>query len=562
MIQQVYKVLIADDEYWTREKLRQMIHWQDYALEFLEPAIDGEDALAKIESERPDILITDINMPFISGTELIKIVREKYPEIISFVISGYDDFEYVREALTGGAVNYLLKPVSKIDLVNSLSKSFEIISQRQKHESEQQDTRMRLLKASSLLLDREFSYFLREKEAAFTPNISLNTSLDIAGNSVMLVKIHDLREIKAAYNYDLNLYSYNTKQQIRSWFEGAEVMVFNNTSRTNEFLIFSNIEFSQIDQIAKKMLKGLQEYSGSVITIIINEHSFSVDNIRDVYKQTIRLLEFRPFSKESLILTTRDNGQGEGETEKAERFGAEQSGILRRLIEDGHKSVIISWVEQYLNLDSENGCLSFFEEKRAAKNVIQYLYQRLCPVPDPQSMLKMEDQIEAADSYIDIIDKEALSELFRGIVDSMLEEKTEQTDISAQDAVEKAIAYVNEHYYEKITLTGIAQMVGVSSSYFSTIFSRLTGENLIAYITRLRIEKAAELIRSGSFSLTETAFMVGYEDYAYFSRIFRKAMGVSPRDYASNQETEDKGQGTRKKIQLIKEIFHIRFWLL
>jgi len=547
MIQQVYKVLIADDEYWTREKLRQMIHWQDYALEFLEPAIDGEDALAKIESERPDILITDINMPFISGTELIKIVREKYPEIISFVISGYDDFEYVREALTGGAVNYLLKPVSKIDLVNALSKSLEIISQRQKHQSEQQDTRMRLLKASSLLLDREFSYFLREKEAAFTPNISLNTSLDIAGNSVMLVKIHDLREIKAAYNYDLNLYSYNTKQQIRSWFEGAEVMVFNNTSRTNEFLIFSNIEFSQIDQIAKKMLKGLQEYSGSVITIIINEHSFSVDNIRDVYKQTIRLLEFRPFSKESLILTTRDNRQGKGETEKAERFGAEQSGSLGRLIEGGHKSAIISWIEQYLNLDNEDGSLSFFEEKQATQSVIQYLYQRLCPVPDPQSMLKMEDQIEAADSYIDMIDKEALSELFRGIVDSMLEEKTEQTDISAQDAVEKAIAYVNEHYCEKITLTGIAQMVGVSSSYFSTMFSRLTGENLIAYITRLRIEKAAELIRSGSFNLTETAFMVGYEDYAYFSRIFRKAMGVSPRDYASNQETEDKGQGTRKK---------------
>ncbi len=440
MIQQVYKVLIADDEYWTREKLRQMIHWQDYALEFLEPAIDGEDALAKIESERPDILITDINMPFISGTELIKIVREKYPEIISFVISGYDDFEYVREALTGGAVNYLLKPVSKIDLVNALSKSLEIISQRQKHQSEQQDTRMRLLKASSLLLDREFSYFLREKEAAFTPNISLNTSLDIAGNSVMLVKIHDLREIKAAYNYDLNLYSYKTKQQIRSWFEGAEVMVFNNTSRTNEFLIFSNIEFSQIDQIAKKMLKGLQEYSGSVITIIINEHSFSVDNIRDVYKQTIRLLEFRPFSKESLILTTRDNRQGKGETEKAERFGAEQSGSLGRLIEGGHKSAIISWIEQYLNLDNEDGSLSFFEEKQATQSVIQYLYQRLCPVPDPQSMLKMEDQIEAADSYIDMIDKEALSELFRGIVDSMLEEKMEQTDISAQDAVEKAIA--------------------------------------------------------------------------------------------------------------------------
>ena len=95
MKKKTYKVLFADDEYWTREKMRSMIPWETYDLDFLEPAADGEDAWEKINNYQPDIFITDINMPFLSGVELLQRVRDKYPEIITFVISGYDDFDYV-----------------------------------------------------------------------------------------------------------------------------------------------------------------------------------------------------------------------------------------------------------------------------------------------------------------------------------------------------------------------------------------------------------------------------------------------------------------------------------
>ena len=120
MNEKKYKVLIADDEYWTREKLKRMIPWEKYSLELLAPAVDGEDVLRRMEEEVPDILITDIDMPFLSGTELLAIVQEKYPKVISFVVSGYNDFAYVKDSFLAGSINYLMKPVTKMDLVNAL----------------------------------------------------------------------------------------------------------------------------------------------------------------------------------------------------------------------------------------------------------------------------------------------------------------------------------------------------------------------------------------------------------------------------------------------------------
>lgn len=109
--------------------------------------------LNKIQLEEPDILITDINMPFINGVELLSIIKDKYPDIITFVISGYDDFQYVKDTFMSGAINYLVKPVTKIDLVNALSKALEIISTRRCAKQEEEERQMKLLKAASLIQD-------------------------------------------------------------------------------------------------------------------------------------------------------------------------------------------------------------------------------------------------------------------------------------------------------------------------------------------------------------------------------------------------------------------------
>lgn len=146
-----FKILIADDEYWTREKLRTMIDWESYGLTLLEPAQDGEEVLSRMEAERPDILITDINMPFLNGVDLLRKIQEEYPDTIPFVISGYDDFEYVKESFLAGSINYLVKPVSRIDLVNAIVKALDIVAQRNREQREKENEREMLLRASSLI---------------------------------------------------------------------------------------------------------------------------------------------------------------------------------------------------------------------------------------------------------------------------------------------------------------------------------------------------------------------------------------------------------------------------
>ena len=201
-MEEVFKVLIADDEYWTREKLKRMIEWGQYHLKLLEPAEDGEQVLNRIEEEQPDILITDINMPFLNGVDLLKVIQKKYPEVITFVISGYDDFEYVKETFMAGSINYLVKPVSKIDLVNAVVKALEIISELQK--------------AASVIQDREFSHLLEYKETFFTPNITMNSDIEFAGSSLVLIKIHNLSYFIKEARYDMNQVSLKIKNKIRS----------------------------------------------------------------------------------------------------------------------------------------------------------------------------------------------------------------------------------------------------------------------------------------------------------------------------------------------------------
>lgn len=138
-----YKVLAADDEYWSRENLRSLISWEDYSIEFLDPACDGEEVLERIEEEKPDIILTDINMPFLSGLELLQKLQTEHPEIITIAVSGYDDFDKVKGVFVSGGLDYILKPVGKEELVKILTKALESWKKERWRENTKKQTRSR-----------------------------------------------------------------------------------------------------------------------------------------------------------------------------------------------------------------------------------------------------------------------------------------------------------------------------------------------------------------------------------------------------------------------------------
>ena len=291
----MYKVLLADDEYWTREKIRRMIPWEEYDLEFLDPAQDGEEVLRILEEHMPDILITDINMPFLNGVDLLKTVRERYPDMVTFVISGYDDFEYVKGTFMAGAINYLVKPITKIDLVNAISKALEIISERENEKEE-------LQRAGSAIQDREFSQLLERKDTPFIPTITMNSGMDLAGMSLMLIKIHDLKGFLHGSGQDISLFSCRMKKEIRTILGHEEAIVFNYVYRFNEFIVVSELLEKELVRSAGQIQEYLSSLSGSPVTICISGHSYSMESIHMAYVEAIGLLMTRSFAPEDEVL--------------------------------------------------------------------------------------------------------------------------------------------------------------------------------------------------------------------------------------------------------------------
>ena len=158
-----YKVLAADDEFWSRENIRNLIPWEEYSLEFLEPACDGEEVIERIAEEKPDIILTDINMPFLSGLELLQRLQNEYPEIITIAISGYDDFDKVKGVFVSGGLDYLLKPVGKEEMVKVLTKALGLLEERENTKKQDETSKLQKHKLSSFLEDSEYSALLSGK---------------------------------------------------------------------------------------------------------------------------------------------------------------------------------------------------------------------------------------------------------------------------------------------------------------------------------------------------------------------------------------------------------------
>lgn len=532
MEKECYKVLIADDEYWTRKKLCAMIDWPQYSLRCLEPAADGEEVLQRLEQERPDILITDINMPFVNGVELLQIIQGRYPDIITFVISGYDDFQYVKDAFMAGSINYLVKPVTRIDLVGALSKALEIISARRADARQREEEQARLLKASSLLQDREFSQLLEKKDSAFTPIITMNTEVDFAGMSLMLIKIHDMGKLSAAYGYDMNLLSWSVKKEIRRCLRHEAPYVFNHVYRPNEFIVISELENRELTERARYMLVQLKPVFQSPLTIILSGHSYSMDNIREAYIQDISLLMTRPYAPEDVLAVFGHSG-GQGEEEKIRsRFDDSQAKELKELFRSRNRSAIERLVFEKTGLA---GCArerwGYLEVKQTVKRVLNAVSEAAGSRQGSREAAAMEDLISLSDQIIERLNSEDLCAAVRDVIDYGLSLGYDEGSHTVSDIIRSAAAYIDENYFEDLSLTGLARKFGMESTYFSRTFRRETGENLMVYITRKRMERAEAYIRESDISLTEIAFLTGYEDYAYFSRVFRKAYGKSPRDY-------------------------------
>lgn len=530
MKDQKYKILFADDEYWSREKIRRMIPWEEYGLEFLEPAEDGEAVLRRMEEAGADILITDINMPFLNGVDLLAQVREKYPEVITFVISGYDDFEYVKGTFMAGATDYLKKPVSKVDLVNAVVKAVEIIGERE-HE------KLQHLRAASLIQDREFSSMIQRDKLSFESSVSVSNQEIFSGVSLVMIKLHNMQEVIRRNQLDANMFAYNIKKQLRELLGEETAIVFNYIYRSNEFIIVTERSERELVRFAEKVKGYFVQYPGGCITICISGRSYMLESIHMAYVETVGLLMTRKFGREDAVILPGNKSTGEDAVHS--RISSECGKQLRNLLLAGNQMGVCQMVFETIGLaDCEKKGWTYLEVKQITRQIMNILVDYALEIQP--NLPDIENIIEFVDKKAEELDVQELCDMVKEFILYIMPDKMIAANDSMRDIVRKAAAWVDEHYAEEVTLASLAERYHVEHSYFSRMFRQETGISLILYITRKRMEKAKEYIQENKMSLMETAFLTGYDDYTYFSRVFKKYTGMSPREYRDSHKGEKK----------------------
>lgn len=520
-----YKILIADDEYWVRRKLTALLDWDALGLQCLEPATDGRDALEKVRSEQPDILLTDINMPFLNGVELLEQVHQEKPDIVSFVISGYDDFEYVKGTFLSGSINYLLKPVSREDLELAVVKALEIISTRE-------DQRRKITKAASLLRDTEFSQLVRDRETTALPTGSMEQYLGMGNMALMLIKIHNLPVVTRQFDHDMSLYAWTVKEEIRRLAGQDDLIVFNHIYRPGEFMVIAEPDTVEMPALARRIEADFARYPDARLTVCITGGTYSIDRIHIAYKEAVAQLLSREFVRENRILQAAAPAADTGKLEPGitKQIGnllqaGNKQALLRLLLEDTGLGGCEGW--QYMQVLQLAKEIALVLSRAAAR------YNSDCTLADTDALT------ENICRAVETLDLQAVCGAVKGAVEYLTPGQREPAGDSTRDIIRQAAAYIDENYFEDLNLSVLAERFNMESSYFSRLFRQEMGENLIFYITKKRIEKARAYIANPDINLTEVSFMVGYNDYSYFNRVFKKNTGMSPREYRSSVSAQE-----------------------
>lgn len=531
----MYKVMLVDDDYPVLELLSKQIDWESYGLRLLGCYENGVAALDAALADMPDILISDIGMPKMNGLELIERLKEKKPGLRVAILSCHSEFHYARQALKLNVQDYLIKDTLNLaDLEKLLLQFVTSLEQEERMHSQQHQLRHLVDRNREVLKEKFIRRTLHQpiidaqdwfKEAA-------GFGLDLDGRNCLPVLgfIDEYRSAKQRFMSDdvLRFAVHNVIAEVSQGDEQAAVhFAYGNQESFFLYPFHSTLKVNPYDEAAKRMREiqsALRKYLKVSMSFIIGDVCTGPDELK-------------------LAL----GGLLSGETQ---RFYMEPGGIAKKKAFADCGTDLFSWYDQ--------ASMEFREliiEKKAASVVptvsrwIAFLKERAFP---PEAVkdwvlkllldlkLKLQSmQYFRSASTADVLHREiseirSAAELEHWLIEhfrSAIALAGEIDGQSMRNEVLEACQYVSLHLDKKISLEEVADHLFLNSSYFSRLFKKETGETFIEYVTRMKMERAKELLDQTNHPIGKICEMLGYDNQSYFIKIFRAAVGVTPVEY-------------------------------
>lgn len=531
------RVIVADDESKVCRLICQLINWQELDMTLLGIASNGIETLEMIENERPDLVITDVCMPGCDGLELIKKARSYNPDIKFIIISGHSQFEYAQTAIRYGASDYILKPVNRDVLNNTLLK-----------------VRKRYLEQQS---QAENTRILQERQAGDKASLRSLLWMDLKSGAA----IGDLDAINQKY--------YNNFQKgcFQTFLITADTL---DNSSLNELYTGNILDqlYSKVDFMLQKQIMPLcMEFdtfcqNGQIIGVM-NYQPEHRKEIHDSLRNFIRAFYSGNCAFDHMRFHLSISEVCGKITELLECFDQAERVIGQRLLisdnifleniplssefdKDALYKPFNIAMRKGLDLKSTDEIADAVAKLKSTvlSNSLNG-YQILSVVKEAyhlfllSSIFQNEYHFADNEELIPSFNRKAVlcgstENLFRLLNDSCLKDLDNANlwiDKEKIRPINKAKKYIMENFSEDISLEDVSLQAGFSSSYFSTLFRKETGETFMEYLMDIRIEQAKKLLRETHIKIETVCESVGYTDYKRFPKRFKKSTGISPKEY-------------------------------
>lgn len=535
----MYRVMIVDDEILARVGIKSLISWNEHGFELVGESDNGRRAFELAKELLPDIVITDIKMPVMDGIELMRALQTYGMNAKFIVLSSYDDFQYVKEAMKLGAVDYILKlQLEPEELLKVLKNACNKI------ENEEDE------KKKSIYLEKQ----IKDNK----PILKEKFLKDLISGSI----VDETCIVESFRAYEINLLQKNMMCMVIR-IENMET--HDNYIKDDDIYMVRSPIVDIIEEIISNYGKGIAWYSGSYMFTVIwsagNAEGTGVlhcpidrmaKNIQDFLKDSMNLTisigisdvhdKYSDISrsyKEALEAISRSFKYPVGSIVKyvdIKNISPANDNIpLEAELNELENSI------KACNLYAIQKAFDSLEKKIiGSNNVSKKFINGICHIvifivnvfiqdnniaPDEiwgsnENPYNQVERLKVLNDFLDWIQK-----LCNNIIIILKQDKDSKTIIL------KAKQFINKHYCEDISLEKAAEHLGLSASYFSRLFSKETGESFIDYVIRLRVGLAKELLKTTKYKVYEVSEMVGYDNPHYFSRIFKKVTGVSPAEY-------------------------------
>ena len=524
----MYKVFLVEDEIVIREGVRNNIPWDQTPYTLAGEAPDGEMALSMIQDIKPDILITDIRMPFMDGLTLSRIVKKNLPWIKIIILSGHDEFEYAKEAIGVGVEEYLLKPVSSQDMLNTIDKVARRIDEEKEKLQNIEKLKAQVRSSADILRDRWLSDFFSGKISA-ADAIEKGKEFDVdllarsyivlaAGISCPAEKEGMLVQVKIIFQSILDKHSNSI------WFAENEknyIVLLKEMSDNEEETTYT---------IAQALKYEIERKTKCTVMIGIGSKARRIGEVARSFLTARKIVNYGVNRGLSLIADDQLLPHDEAGFDPSPLLNIDGDLFLTRLKYTAKKdidSLIGDFTKIINNHFGENQILVFFalgEIIVAASRIVEELGGDIRNIA-PFSLNQEDIQCIAGS-------KEIFHEKIKSLLCAVIEYRNAHTEGRYQSVIVKAKEFISRNFSSvDISLYSTASYVGISPNYLSTIFAQETGENFIEYLTRIRIEKAKQLLKDTAMKSADIAYETGFSDPHYFSSIFKKNTGRSPREF-------------------------------